>query len=46
MDCKKCFKKLHTCTACNGRPNAGGRTCSKCNNTGLLCVDHDGFHGR
>lgn len=43
MDCKKCFKKLHTCPACGGSHK---HVCTPCNNTGLVCPDHGGFHGR
>jgi hypothetical protein len=46
VDCKKCFKRLAECPGCKGRPNAGGRTCSKCDNTGLVCPDHGGYWSR
>lgn len=46
MECTKCHKRLNTCQGCNGRPNAGGRTCSRCNNTGSVCPDHGGFWSR
>ena len=49
MDCKKCHRPLHDCPACNGGRASGmfGKlTCSKCNNTGLVCAEHGGHHGR
>ena len=49
MDCAKCHKRLHECPACKGgsaRGMFGMLTCSKCDNTGLLCITHDGAHGR
>lgn len=47
MQCQKCFKNLQTCQGCSGRSGVGtGRTCSKCKNTGLVCIDHEGFWKR
>ena len=43
MDCKKCFKALHTCQECKGYTS---HNCSACNNTRLVCPEHKGFHGR
>ncbi len=46
MTCKKCFRPLHDCQACNGGRASGffGKlTCSTCNNTGLQCPQHGGF---
>jgi RNase P subunit RPR2 len=46
MTCHKCHRALLTCQGCNGRPNAHGLTCSKCNNTGTVCPVHDGYWRR
>jgi len=48
MRCEKCFKPLHECQACHGTGGKGqgffgDLTCSKCNNTGLVCIQHGGF---
>ncbi len=43
--CKKCGRSLNDCTACNGGRASGmfGKlTCSKCNNTGVVCNTHGG----
>ncbi len=43
--CKKCSRTLNDCQACNGGRASGmfGKlTCSKCNNTGLVCSQHNG----
>lgn len=43
MRCKRCFKNLQVCQACNGRCGGStGRTCNKCRNTGMACPTHDG----
>ncbi|WP_158612947.1 hypothetical protein [Nocardiopsis sp. Huas11] len=43
MKCEKCFRHLHTCQACNGRPGQSilgdPLTCSKCHE-GLVCSNH------
>jgi hypothetical protein len=43
--CKKCGRGLNDCQACKGgraRGIAGKLTCSKCNNTGVVCAQHGG----
>lgn len=45
MNCKKCQRPVHDCPSCNGGRATGmlGKlTCSKCNNTGLVCSAHGG----
>jgi hypothetical protein len=45
MECRKCHRPVHHCQACNGgRASgiAGKLTCSKCNNTGAVCIEHGG----
>lgn len=49
MDCTKCHRPLRDCHACNGgrASNMFGKlTCSTCRNTGRLCPEHGGHHGR
>ena len=49
MTCTKCHRPLHDCQYCNGgrASGIGGRlTCNKCDNTGRLCSEHGGHHGR
>lgn len=44
-NCKKCHRPVNDCQACNGGRASGmfGKlTCSKCNNTGSVCSEHDG----
>jgi len=44
--CRKCGRPLHDCPACNGGRASGffGKlSCHKCNNTGLVCPEHDGY---
>lgn len=41
MKCK-CGRQLNECQACKGRGNTGWTTCSKCRNTGLVCITHGG----
>jgi hypothetical protein len=43
MECEKCFKELHECQACHGRPRNNCRTCQS---TGMICPTHEGFWKR
>lgn len=46
MQCKKCGRTLDDCPACNGGRGSGHFVilrCSRCDNTGLVCVRHAGF---
>ncbi len=49
MDCSRCQRPLRECPVCNGgRASAriGMFTCVACANTGLVCDEHGGEHGR
>jgi len=47
LTCRRCGRPVHDCPACDGgRHNYGffGKlTCSRCNNTGLVCPEHGGY---
>lgn len=44
MKCEKCFRALNDCQGCNG--GRGPLTCSRCDNTGLVCSQHGGHWKR
>ncbi len=47
MNCHKCGNHLNDCPSCKGSGGGSGMfgslTCSKCNNTGLVCSKHEGY---
>lgn len=42
--CEKCFRTLAECQGCRG--GRSNLTCSKCNNTGRVCMEHHGHWKR
>ncbi len=42
--CEKCFRALAECQGCRG--GRSNLTCSKCNNTGRVCMEHGGHWKR
>ena len=42
--CQKCFRALAECQGCRG--GRSNLTCSKCDNTGRVCMEHGGFWRR